>query len=60
MPSKMPPVPKENRSQKGPSDDSAPPHDTAPNKSVPENIDQQGDRANVAQNTTNQDPKQQR
>ena len=60
MSSKMPPVPPDNRSPKGSGDASAPPADTAPNKGRPDNIEQQGDRANITQNTTNQDRKQQR
>lgn len=52
----MPPVPPANRSQKGPGDDSQSSKDAAKpkSKSVDTNIEQQGDRANVKQNTTNQ------
>jgi hypothetical protein len=59
MPNQMPPVPPGNRSSAGPDSAAKPDHDTAPKKTRPENIDQQGDRANVAQNTSNQvHPKQ--
>lgn len=60
MTSKMPPVPPGNRSPKGSGDATAPSRDTAPNKSMPENIEQQGDHANISQNTTNQDHQQDR
>ena len=60
MPSQMPPVPPANRSSKGPGAPPKPAKNTAPQEDVPENVDQQGDRANVRQNTTNQDDKHRR
>jgi len=53
---RMPPVPEKNRSPKGTgSDPNARPDDPAPEDR--ENIDQVGDRANIRQNTSNQQDK---
>jgi hypothetical protein len=51
---KTPPVPPANRSPKGPGDKPKVERDTAPDDERAENVDQQGERANVRQNTTNQ------
>lgn len=55
MPKPMPPVPPANRSPKGTGDAQEAPKDTAGPERPVENIDQQGERANVRQNTTTQD-----
>ena len=47
MPTKPPPVPPANRSPKGTGDSPEVAKDTSPQKKPPENIDQQGERANV-------------
>lgn len=52
MTAKMPPVPSEQRSPKGPGDDTRPDADTAIDKQ-PENLDQEGRSGNIKQNTTN-------
>jgi hypothetical protein len=57
MPSQMPPVPPANRSSKGPDAPPKPAKNTGPQDEAPENIEQQGERANIKQNTTNQDYK---
>jgi hypothetical protein len=57
MPSQMPPVPPANRSPKGPGAPSKPAKNTAPAEDAPENVEQQGERANVKQNTTTQNRK---
>jgi hypothetical protein len=51
--SKMPPVPPANRSPKGPGDEHKVERDTKGDER-PENLDQQGERGNIRQNTTNQ------
>jgi hypothetical protein len=60
MPSQMPPVPPANRSPKGPGAAPKVSKNTAPDEPAPENVEQQGERANVKQNTTNQDHKHRR
>jgi hypothetical protein len=53
--SKPQPVPPANRSPKGPGDDGRPPKDDAElHHKHDQNIEQQGDRANVKQNKTPQ------
>jgi hypothetical protein len=53
--SKPQPVPPANRSPKGPGDDGRKPKDDAElHRKDEQNIEQQGDRANVKQNTTHQ------
>ena len=59
MTTKKPPVPPANRSPKGSAKDPEIKRDN-PAAKEPENIDQVGDRANVRQNTTNQDFKHRR
>jgi hypothetical protein len=50
----MPPVPDANRSQKGPGDDHQTPSDTTPAKRPADvHASEQGDTANIRQNTTN-------
>jgi hypothetical protein len=56
--SKLPPVPPDNRSPKGPGADPQP--DTGSHAKGSKNIDQQGQTANTKQNTTNQGYKQDR
>jgi hypothetical protein len=58
--SKMPPIPPANRSAKGPGDARKVDPDTSQDDERPDNPDQQGERANIKQNTTNQDYKQRR
>jgi hypothetical protein len=53
MKSHMPPVPPANRSKKGVGGDTATPQDTSLKHPEPQNIDEQGDTANIKQNTTN-------
>jgi hypothetical protein len=60
MPSQMPPVPPANRSSKGPGAAPKVSKDTAPRERAPDNIEQEGERANIKQNTTNQDYKNRR
>jgi hypothetical protein len=60
--SKLPPIPPENRSQKGPGEP-ATPERKAPQRPAgerPENPDQQGRHANIKQNTTHQGYQQDR
>lgn len=59
MTKNLPPVPDDNRSHKGPGDAAHPPRDTTKGHRDDEkqNIDQQGDRANVKQNTSNRPQK---
>jgi hypothetical protein len=53
MTGRMPPVPPANRSNKGvPSKDETP-RDTSHKKGQPQNTDEQGETANIKQNTTN-------
>jgi hypothetical protein len=51
--SRMPPVPPANRSNKGPKDTGKPPQDTTRKHPEPQNIAEQGETANIKQNTTN-------
>jgi hypothetical protein len=53
MPAHMPPVPPANRAKKGSSSDSDKARDTTIKHPEPDNTTEQGDRANVMQNTTN-------
>jgi hypothetical protein len=52
MTNHMPPVPPANRSNKGPKDETDP-GQTAATKAEPQNIAEQGETANIKQNTTN-------
>ena len=55
MAKQLPPVPPANRSPKGPGDGSRKPKDDVKlHEKREQNIEQQGDRANVKQNTTPQ------
>ena len=55
MSSKMPPVPPAERSPKGPGSDPRAVKDTTPHgKQAPTNVDEQGQTANIRQNTTDQ------
>ena len=60
MPNQMPPVPPENRSKKGTGAAPEAPKDTAPHKSIPQNLEQQGQQGNTKQNTTHQGYQQDR
>ena len=60
MPSQMPPVPPANRSPKGPGAAPKVSKNTVPDEQVPENVEEQGERANIKQNTTNQDRRHRR
>jgi hypothetical protein len=53
MSSHMPPIPLANRSTKGPKDEISPHQDAATEHSEPQNIAEQGETANIKQNTTN-------
>jgi hypothetical protein len=53
MSSHMPPIPQANRSPKGPKDETSPCQDAATKHSEPQNIAEQGETANIKQNTTN-------
>jgi len=57
--SKMPPVPPENRSPKGPGGARKPAADTTEDQE-PDNLDQQDRHGNIKQNTTNQGYRQAR
>lgn len=60
--SKLPPIPPENRSSKGPGEPATPGRD-APRRPAgerPANPDQQGRQANIKQNTTHQGHQQDR
>jgi hypothetical protein len=48
----MPPIPTANRSDKGPKDETDP-SQIAAKKAEPQNIAEQGETANIKQNTTN-------
>ena len=48
----MPPVPPANRSNKGPEDETDP-SPSAPKKTAPQNSAEQGETANIKQNTIN-------
>jgi hypothetical protein len=60
MPSQMPPVAPANRSPKGPGAAPKVSKNTAPDEQAPENVEEQGERANIKQNTTNQDRRHRR
>ena len=61
MPSQMPPVPPANRSPKTPKEAPEGLKNTEPKEDQrAENIEQQGERANIKQNTTNQDYRKRR
>jgi hypothetical protein len=49
----MPPVPPANRSKKGPGGDPATTQDSSLKHAEPQNPSEQGDTANIKQNTTN-------
>jgi hypothetical protein len=49
----MPPIPPANRSNKGPKDEGGDPQNAAAEHSEPQNITEQGETANIKQNTTN-------
>jgi hypothetical protein len=53
MTSQMPPVPPANRSNKGPKNTSDSVQDNLPKHPAPQNTAEQGDTANIKQNTTN-------
>jgi hypothetical protein len=53
MSSHMPPVPPENRSKKGPGNDPQKSVDASVKHSHPQNAAEQGETANIKQNTTN-------
>ena len=57
--SKMPPVPPENRSSKGPGGARKPSADTTEDQEL-DNLDQQDRHGNIKQNTTNQGDRQAR
>jgi len=58
--SRMPPVPPEGRSRKGPGQANAPPADTSKKKNPPENLEQEGRQGNINQNTHHQGYQQDR
>lgn len=61
MSTKMPPVPPENRSDKGPGSDPRTSKDDTPRgQQRPENTEQQDQEGNIHQNTTNQGHQQDR
>ncbi len=63
MSKNMPPVPPDNRSPKGPADESAAAKDTGPRKKEDDrqrNLEQQGRQGNIKQNTTHQGYQQDR
>lgn len=60
MTAKMPPVPTENRSAKGPGDKTRAPKDTTRDEGAPDNLDEEGRFGNIKQNTTNQGYQQDR
>jgi hypothetical protein len=51
---KPPPVPEQNRSPKGPGDESPPSRGSVDPKDRERNLQQQGRQGNIKQNTTNQ------
>jgi hypothetical protein len=53
MSSRMPPIPPANRSNKGPNPSTKPPQDTTLKHPEPQNIAEQGETANIRENTTN-------
>jgi hypothetical protein len=60
MTAKAPPVPRANRSPKGPGGAPETPLDTSHGKSGPDNLEEQGRQGNIAQNTRNQGHQQDR
>ena len=61
MSSKMPPVPPAERSNKGHGSDPRQSQDSAPHgKQAPTNVNEQGETANIRQNTSNQGYQQKR
>ena len=58
--SHMPPVPEEERSNKGPGDPTKPARDNAPKKTPPDNLEQQARQGNIHQNTHHQGYQQDR
>jgi hypothetical protein len=58
--SKLPPVPKDNRSPKGPGDRPELEHDSSDHKPPHENLREQGQQGSISQNTTNQGYQQDR
>ena len=58
--SKLPPVPNENRSPKGPGDKPEVERDSSDHKPPRENLREQGHQGNISQNTTNQGYQQDR
>ena len=57
---KPPPVPPENRSQKGTGEEKEVRKNIAPTRSKDQNPEQQGEQGNIKQNTTNQGYQQDR
>jgi hypothetical protein len=53
MASHMPPIPPASRSTKGPKDEGSDPQNSATEHSEPQNVAEQGETANIKQNTTN-------
>jgi hypothetical protein len=53
MSGRMPPIPPANRSNKGAAQDAEAERDTSRKKDHTQNTDEQGDTANIKQNTTN-------
>jgi len=49
----MPPIPPANRSNKGPKDEASPHQNAATEHPEPQNTAEQGETANIKQNTTN-------
>jgi hypothetical protein len=60
MSAKMPPVPPENRSHKGPGSAPEAPKDSSLHNTRPDNLEQQDRQANTKQNTTHQGYQQDR
>jgi hypothetical protein len=57
---KLPPVPKDNRSPKGPGESPQVERESPDHKPPRENLKEQGRQGNIAQNTTNQGYQQDR
>jgi len=57
---KMPPVPEQNRSPKGPGDDKSAAQNAGQSRQEDRNLQQQGRQGNIKQNTTNQGYQQDR
>jgi hypothetical protein len=49
----MPPIPAANRSNKGPNEETVPQKKAATDHPEPQNVAEQGETANIKQNTTN-------